>query len=725
MKNPVKGLLLAIMLILAALPLSACGDKPIASISFIEGSVSTYVEQGSTPDLSGLKVLVTFVNGATKTVSSSELNIGRLDTTAVGPQVLTVTYLVFSTQIIFYITEQDVSGLTVFGYSSPEFIAAYNANKQNGNVFLGAPEAYAVGNQNPFRMFPEVTLMDITDPIPLETKKTAAVFRSIIKVEEKIGIVYEELTGADLNAVVEINAELGLFDFADTVSGRTFKITMSPDPSYMAIDLSTRGVSFSHEFVVLDGWNATGLQELSLLNNASFQNDATHWDERWNSYWAANTYTDVHGDKIYLSTVNLSTIKGMFLHNDLTVTNGDLPAALFVGGDRANLLQKYASPFVHITPENSDFVFNGNYFNIDASGIKMAAIEAAGTEYKNQGTAFLFDFTGDRGDLSDSGYREAFIHKGNATIKNFSAMGNVSVSFVADVIANAGGLSFLRMGGGKNMTAHNIATTGFFVTVNVGEWNNWQHENAKNFLSYLNVKNTLVQPIGVWSANLDISNSKFVNNGGPTIILTDAYSSQADTQRFDHDGDGRTIEPHVPDITYPIVTVDDYTKAYLNTPLNAQAPWFGLSPGSALLATMLDALSEQIALATDYRLTDANGNLGVNGVIMPSALNDAYILQGDLTFADGYKLDVDDNYLTAYKLTPYGAGGAPFIVGKNGAILIFDATGNILAAGYLSNLGGLGALTGAIATDLFDGGYAKVYINPSATYLCALLSVYS
>ena len=98
----------------------SCGDdgeKEIKTITVIEDSISTTVEVGSTPDFSGLKVVVSYSDGSAQTVTAEDLEIGTIDTSTVGEKELTVSYEGKSVTVKITVkeasSEPTVTGITI------------------------------------------------------------------------------------------------------------------------------------------------------------------------------------------------------------------------------------------------------------------------------------------------------------------------------------------------------------------------------------------------------------------------------------------------------------------------------------------------------------------------------------------------------------------------------------------------------------------------------------
>jgi hypothetical protein len=114
-----KTLALALLLLLAlCLVFTACGDdEEIVSIKIDAASIATEYAYGSTPDLSGLKVTVTYKDDHTETVGFDKLTVSTLDTTKVGEQTLTVQYEGFEDKITVKVSSPVITEIKIVAAS--------------------------------------------------------------------------------------------------------------------------------------------------------------------------------------------------------------------------------------------------------------------------------------------------------------------------------------------------------------------------------------------------------------------------------------------------------------------------------------------------------------------------------------------------------------------------------------------------------------------------------
>ena len=112
-----KKIILALVLILAfALVFTACrvdDDKDIASINIDATSIAAEYDYGSTPDLSGIKVTVTYKDGTTDTVGADKLTVSPLDTSSAGEKTVTVKYEGFEDKITVTVKAPVITSIRI------------------------------------------------------------------------------------------------------------------------------------------------------------------------------------------------------------------------------------------------------------------------------------------------------------------------------------------------------------------------------------------------------------------------------------------------------------------------------------------------------------------------------------------------------------------------------------------------------------------------------------
>ncbi len=84
--------LVSVLLVFVMLLASCSTEKEIKFITVEENSITTEYTVGDTPDFSGIKVVVTYVDGSMKVVDAKDLVIGGLDTSTEGEKTLSIKY---------------------------------------------------------------------------------------------------------------------------------------------------------------------------------------------------------------------------------------------------------------------------------------------------------------------------------------------------------------------------------------------------------------------------------------------------------------------------------------------------------------------------------------------------------------------------------------------------------------------------------------------------------
>ena len=87
-----KFLLLVVLALILSLALTACVGRKISKITIVDGTFSYEYEKDSTPDLSGLKVIVTYSDGIERELTADKLELGTIDTSSTGKKSFTITY---------------------------------------------------------------------------------------------------------------------------------------------------------------------------------------------------------------------------------------------------------------------------------------------------------------------------------------------------------------------------------------------------------------------------------------------------------------------------------------------------------------------------------------------------------------------------------------------------------------------------------------------------------
>ena len=543
------AILLCATVAFAALVLASC-TPAVITVEVKAGTYPDTVDFGEDVDFTGLVVIGTRANKKKIEVEypNSSLEVGHLDTTSAGLKTVTVKYTdsksgTLQTQFSVVVKEYDepevpVADGIILTYGKPQNLVDYETVKGNANEFIDHTAPYTVGTDNKVVFNTRVTVYDnATNGV-----STPANFLHDIKVELKSGSSYQPVG----NEYFTVTDKKGEIKFDAAAAGKTFKITFSPDAS-MFQTYASGNYSWSFELSVESGWNVYNLDDLSRFDNTKSP------DSRWNTY--KNNRVEPH-------------IKGMFLQNDITLRKSELPENFFTAPDRA-VLNSWVGIFIHYTPENETFNFDGNYFNVSAAEIPLF-----NDAVNSHSTLFVFG----NGEEIVSGVVDDTLIHGTNIIKNFSLFGN-SGRTGSDGVLKRGGLTAINASS-KETIVENCNVRAFDTAFNFGV----TIKDGIDKTSYANtVRNAKVSDmystaLFIWGNKVTVENSDFHNTGAPVSIIAQTDDSGLYEARL---------------------TVDANT--YFATAVTGEEPWF-VEAGAQSISLLLSALDVDIKTATGKSL---------------------------------------------------------------------------------------------------------------------------
>ena len=454
-----------------------------------------------------------------------------------------------------------------------------NKNPSRSSYYKNADlkrDTYKVGNQNEFKFA-------ITGKINDDRGREQEISNPYVNVKlekfDKAQNKYNLVPESELADVVTISEQKNSYQFKEAATGNVYKITISPDETmYAEVNENCSDITFDVE--VINGFNVYTKEDLTVFDNT----------ETWAAVKAAKGLTDV-------------VAKGIVLHDDIEITNDDLPASLkwsaaeieayianysndfsswcvkkgFTAAEgKATLtdsLRDWVTVFERFTPADEDlFAFEGNYFKIDGSKIKQIYSFNDGIQNGQVSNEYIPDDNPLKG--NDGSHSQLFrirddnvvseTHVGASyTFRNMTITGNGERS---DEDKYQGGLITFKMKG-IDFIASNIITSRSFVTFmpNISEAGckemNMVLDRCKNFDSY----NSLLY---IWGTEKNVITNSFMTGAGGAIALLD--------------------EVHANDITsgtHGVPKVDCY-NVYFDNPVTGNEPWFVGHQASALVQLM-------------------------------------------------------------------------------------------------------------------------------------------
>lgn len=561
MKRVTKILVSVLAIMCFGFVLSACKPK-IESAQVKNGTLETTIAKGEELDTSKTIVIVNYSDNSTKEVESKDLTFGEIDINTVGTQKLKITFEDYSFEVPIKVvaTEADVSTITSL---NSRLLNEFNANKSSRSdnkemEFIDRTQILQVGDDNPFNF--RIFASGIDGAGVRITNITRV--RTNVKIEEKQDSNYVELTGDNLNNIVEIDTLNTTLDFKENAIGKTYRVTVSAvnvDEDYLEEGGTT--TSFTTELQVVDGYNVYNAKDLSLYDNVHPSFDAIKPTEQ--------------------------DVKALILQDNIIITKDDVRQDAFWSESSQN----YSSSLNNLTDQTvigspidtsedgiyhrtladgETFNFLGNYFTIDAQSFPKMVLEFTnpdnGVNVKESEymTAHLSLF-----------YNDTLASNPNASTVNWS-----NIHFVGNGELNAkpenSGAIILSKAKVVNFNATNNITHHFYITnffsyeepLRADQGNNVLL-NCKAFKSY----QTLIYTWGV--KNLKIVNCELRDAGGPVMISDHVKQDDNDTTG-----------------TTGYTSSIDIINSILESKVTGKEPWFTVYGAGELFGqlTMADQL---------------------------------------------------------------------------------------------------------------------------------------
>lgn len=469
-------------------------EADAVSIEYLSGL--EVIEAGWEADLSNLKIKVNYSNGTSKEIAYTDASADfscSYDDSKLGFTYAEITYGNLS-------CEAKVNVVCYPVVNAPRLLAHTKDTK-----FKLQSEQYVVGDDNKFYFLPTLSAED-EDENPIIFDKIGEV-EIVAKIALKNGDNYVDLELS--SAYAEVDTVNACFDFTDEAIGKTFKITVYPkvlDYVGTADDISTN--TFIHEFKVIDGYNVYNATDLLLFDNRAENN----------SFRAEKGIT-----------ADPNAIKGLVLHNNIILTANDFPASNFyyetnnasdftgLSDEKKALLEGSLKDYVDLYKRDlgatGQFVFEGNYFVIDASKMpyvvrnnddpSMTTLPGSIVSH-----ATLFGVNG-------KAIRNGVSASENFEIRNVRFTGNLNRQ---ENVEKSGGLILSKVRSAKGLF-YNTVSTGWYVNT-FAEQNIENHELTVDHCVFEDAYSSLMY---IWGGYVNILNSRVYGAGGPALIADHCY----------------------------------------------------------------------------------------------------------------------------------------------------------------------------------------------------------
>lgn len=306
--------MLSLLCALSCVLLVACNAK-VTSIK-IENAPAE-VERGAEIDYSKINIVATLDDGTTETLPLTDKSVSynRIDTSTIGAKTLTVRYSGKEDQTTITVVagQVDVETVIITEYNNTDGYNEYlEAKKEQSNKqleFYNRNELYKVGTANGYVFLPVVTAIDESEnEVPID--KVDTTFKLYLKDDED----FTELTGDSLNTYLS-NVEDNTYYFKAAAEHEVFKLEVTLADHYILIDEDI-ATTVTQVFEVVSGYNVYDVRGLSVLDNRNVKSWASLKEHKfaWDNGKKLSDFTDV---------------EQVILHNNITITAGDLPSNYF------------------------------------------------------------------------------------------------------------------------------------------------------------------------------------------------------------------------------------------------------------------------------------------------------------------------------------------------------------------------------------------------------------
>ena len=376
-----------------------------------------------------------------------------------------------------------------------EFLSNRNKSSSQPDGFLANDKPYTVGDDNPFNVKPELTVLD-SNYLPVSSSKWTYDFNITATIDGTS-------TSADSTYFSVVDAANADVKFTEAAVGHTFKISVAP--THIA-DSKIASYTKTFDVSVIDGYNVYSPKELGLFDtrelNSTYEEEdglvATGFVNKWQEFKTANGIDP-----------NIKP-KALLFHKDLKVTKDDIPANFFYTAEEARSLADEKSAgslkdrcaiYKHLSEDK--IVVNGNYFGLDVSEIPLITRDENETTevggVVSHGALFRTD-------------------AGSSEFVNLKLTGNAPRAEKDEDKVYGGGLIFLKAT--RDSTAaklDNMIARDAFITV-MTERPNAGKEVVNLQFSKAKCSNNYNSFIYSWGGHFTATDCSFSNCGGPIII---------------------------------------------------------------------------------------------------------------------------------------------------------------------------------------------------------------
>ena len=661
---------LAIVFSLAACDLFKSKLK-LESFTVDRSSVKTNYLVGEAIDFSGIKATAKYSDHTlNKVYSFSELTITYAEdiTATAGDKEVTVSFMdphlnvKQETKVAIKVTAEPVVGpeLSVaVQFEKPAALTSFDgANNVNtalkygddgfASEFAVGDKTYVIGNESVFRLNPQFSVLTLDDTVEELANFFSVVEISVFKGEELVALTATAGEGNSVSyydgetLIATVDIYKGEYNFSADAEGLTVQISVLPSEEHYIFE-SFNPVVLEAEIV--KAYNVYEAWELAVIDNDN--TDEREGNADWNDTRVWETFKTEKG------IANI-TVSGIVLHCDLHLTSNDVPEAFFqtttqevvytnaVNGETETIpagtkyLRDWSDIYRRVLAPDETFIMEGNFFSISLANFPLIASPAVfgldgvaddyGSDFSN---ADFIKFINEN--------EVAVENYATVTVQNLNIIGNAARDNRIDAeenLVSAGGLIFLKSERYVTVNFDNIIGNSFFITYFASHKSIMNVVNAKCYDSYQNA-------IYMYGDSKGTFTDCFFNGaGGPMAIISSPEVGGVQTR---------------PDFVA--------TNTVFETHLSGEEIWFTAINGNTIVS-QIKGLGMGMQQATLGNYVDANGNMNIQGLLMPEGSDAMQVITGigaqGTLFIDGSGMDRNQtqenvHWATILQISQYAA----------------------------------------------------------------------
>lgn len=318
--------------------------KGISEITVVPGTLQTTLNVNQQLDTSELQLRVEFMDGSYIYVDRNEifLTVGTIDTSTAGKKTLKISYLKFTVNVTITVADVSIGSNSIFGISSPDALVSRETYKKN---FKKSNEVYVVGDDNPYRFYLNVFILDGGKLVSVDGRNVRTNARIYIIEDGKERILKDD----ELLSYVLVDSKNNTYDFTEAAIGKTFTLEVWPAENY------SNAATLKHTVSVVDAYNVYTAKELHIITNYDADLNGNSMEGHLSQLAAVNKFLADN------EIVRPATLSGIVIHNNIDITVKDIPNEYFYRGE----FYDHLSVFYHVnTSSEKKFTMYGNYFSI-------------------------------------------------------------------------------------------------------------------------------------------------------------------------------------------------------------------------------------------------------------------------------------------------------------------------------------------------------------------------